>query len=123
MKTSIVETALLAYLIESYTSNFDDQGNALEGSEYIICTNVCKWLRTNYFPNAKIIGYWMEENPTALIGEAEGGHDFLLVDDQYIIDFWYIELYDESAPLFVDIKKDTDYVQKYYGQPRTWQHH
>jgi hypothetical protein len=82
---------------------------------YLVCTNVCHWLRENYFPEARIMGYFNDDNPTAIVGQSEGGHDFLILDDQ-IIDFWHKELYDEYFPLALPLAE----APNYYGDSSAW---
>lgn len=82
---------------------------------YLVCTNVCKWLRDNYFPEAEVMGYFHDDNPTAIIGRDEGGHDFIVVDN-HIIDFWHKELYDEYFPLALPLAD----AERYYGNSNNW---
>ena len=102
-------------LYDTFLNVYKADFNEETGSKYAICTNICKWLIDNHFPNAKIVGYYCDENPTAIVGEAEGGHDFLLIDDTYIIDFWYKTFYDQSTPAII---KASD--QTVYGDKSTW---
>lgn len=80
------------------------------------CTVIAKWLRNNYFPQGKIMGYDHDENPEATIGEQEGGHNFLMLPHGSIIDFWYKAMYDPEFPLLVTPDDHTEY----YGDPNQW---
>lgn len=80
------------------------------------CTHICAWLKIFYFKDAKILGYHFDDNPTAVVGEAEGGHDFLVVEGKYIIDFWYRYLCDPTFPLYIPIED----AHKYYGDNTKW---
>jgi hypothetical protein len=92
------------------------------GNPFTICTNGAKWLRDNYFPKAVVMGYWIENNPTAEIGQDIYGHDFLLIDNRYILDFWYFHVCGkENAPVFLDMEKDQELVKKYYGDHTKWE--
>jgi hypothetical protein len=92
------------------------------GNPFIICTNGARWLQENFFKDAKVVGYSIYDNPEALIGQENDGHDFLLIDNRYILDFWYKHIYGEKeAPVYLDILKDTDLVKKYYGNPDKWE--
>lgn len=90
--------------------------NSDEDGRFGICTNGCIWLKENYFPNAKIKGYFHEDNPTAKIGESEGGHDFLVVNDEFIVDLWYKAYYEENHPLYLPIAD----AHKFYGNINLW---
>ena len=90
------------------------------GNPFIVCTNVATWVKNNYFPTAKVVGYSIDNNPGA-IGEDEGGHDFVLFDDRYIIDFWDRIAGDANAPIFYDLETDQELVKKYLGDQSTWE--
>lgn len=91
------------------------------GNPFTICTNGARWLKAQYFPTAKVVGYSTDDNPTALIGQETFGHDFILVDDRYIIDFWYRHVWGQSeAPITLDLLTQQDEVKKYYGDPEKW---
>lgn len=85
-------------------------------SDEFWCTQVCQWLKKNHLPDAVIMGYNADDNPTAVVGEAEGGHDFLVVDNKWIVDFWYEANYDEKFPLLLPIER----AAEYYGDRSTW---
>ncbi len=99
-----------AYLI-AYEKDYTEE----HGSQLAICTSVCRWIIENWLPSGKVFGYYCDENPTAIVGEAEGGHDFVLVDDTYIIDFWYKHTYDPEFPAIVKVSDQT-----VYGDKSTW---
>lgn len=66
------------------------------------CTISAMWVKDKHFPDGVVTGYHHDNNPTAVIGEAEGGHDFLIVGD-YIIDFWYRYWYGDDKPVLVKL--------------------
>jgi|ERR1700761_2962631 len=102
--------------IQSIYRHFYVEQNGPEHLQFSICTNICRWLISNYFPEAVIMGYWHEDNPTAIIGEAEGGHDFIVIDN-CIIDFWQRLMCDTYFPLIIPMQE----AHKYYGNPANWQ--
>lgn len=87
-----------------------------DNMNFIVCTNICHWLKINYFPEAVIMGYFHDDNPSAKIGEVEGGHDFLIMEN-YIIDFWQRNIYDKFSPIVIPL----DRAAEYYGNPATWE--
>jgi len=91
------------------------------GHPFITCTNCARFIKEKFAPKGKIMGYFTEDNPTALIGQDAGGHDFLLTDDGYIIDMWpkHIEQM-KNIPVYVDTKERPDLVAKYYGDKTKW---
>lgn len=65
-----------------------------------------------------VYGYWAEDNPAAFLGSSEGGHDFLVVNDRWIIDFWAAAYYDEM-PIH-DLTKDHAEILRLYGSRDKW---
>jgi hypothetical protein len=65
------------------------------------------------------MGYYAEDNPTAALGRAEGGHDFLIVDDEWILDFWAAAYYGES-PIH-SLKTDAAEIARLYGDRSKWE--
>lgn len=98
----------------------EEENGEHSGHPFFICTNGAEWVRDNFFPEAVIMGYHHDNNPTAEIGEVEGGHDFLILDGRYIIDFWYRSTYENDSPILLDMEKDQSLVSRYYGDPATW---
>lgn len=98
------------------TDNDDQYGNP-----FTICTRGAIWLRDTFFPKAQIKGYFYDRNPTAEIGEWTLGHDFLIVDGRYIVDFWYRHVQGvRTAPIVLDMEKQKDLVKRYYGDDNRW---
>lgn len=97
-------------------ADVDDNGNP-----FTICTNGAAWLKDNFFPNSEIKGYEHDKNSTAEIGAWTLGHDFLIVDGKYLVDFWYRHVQGmENAPIILDLEKQKDLVKRYYGDITKW---
>lgn len=92
------------------------------GHPFVICFNIAKWLKKTLFPlTGKVMGFWSEQNPTSLIGKLCDGHDFLVVGNRYIVDFWYTHIeMEKGAPSIVDMETEPELVAKYYGDKKTW---
>lgn len=80
------------------------------------CSGYCKELQL-FFPKAKVFGYFSQGNPLAQIGVIEGGHDFLVLEDRWILDFWHRCYNDEDFPLVVAIEDHA----KWYGDINKWE--
>lgn len=93
------------------------------GHPFTICTTGARWLKKHFFPNAVVTGYSIDDNPTAKIGEDIYGHDFLIVDGKYLVDFWYrfVTRQERTAPIVLDLKKDKKLIEKYYGDSSKWE--
>jgi hypothetical protein len=70
-----------------------------------------------------LVGYRHDDNPTALLGEAEGGHDFLIVDGRYVVDLWGCD-YDGRVPdgvLDLQDPAEAALVARLYGDRECWE--
>lgn len=82
------------------------------------CTDTSVWLAERL--GGVVYGYAHVENPDAEIGSVEGGHDFVVVRDRWLVDWWaadtyqYRDLYDLSDPA------DLELVRELYGDPGRW---
>ena len=72
----------------------------------------------------EVWGYQHDQNPSALLGKWEFGHDFALVGGRYIIDWWATEYGSEVGghPGILDLAQPTDAARAraWYGDPACW---
>ena len=72
----------------------------------------------------EVWGYQHDENPTAVLGKWEFGHDFALVDGRYLIDWWATEYGSEvnDHPGVLDLANPTDARRAaiWYGERALW---
>jgi len=40
----------------------------------------------------EVRGYWHDDNPAASVGETEGGHDFAVTADRFLVEPWLLSL-------------------------------
>jgi len=80
------------------------------------CTNSAQELQA--ILGGKIYGYHHDDNPTAEVGEVEGGHDFLVVDG-WIVDWWLKEYWSKKG--IYHLRDDAAEVRKLYGDFKKWQ--
>lgn len=86
-------------------------------SDEFWCSEVCKWLKKNHLKDALMMGYYHDENPTAKVGESEGGHDFLILNGKYIVDFWYRRNYNYAFPLCLPLER----ASEFFGEKDKWE--
>jgi hypothetical protein len=68
-----------------------------------------------------IYGYFTTDNPTARLGQSEGGHDFLVLVDEdcrYILDIWGAAY--QGTPLVLDFRTDWRKISVLYGSRSKW---
>lgn len=81
-------------------------------------------LRREFGSRVKIYGFWAFENPEAsTLNEIRERHDFAVLDDRWLIDFWISRHYPEEGGALVDLQDaDTyDAARKVYGDPACWE--
>jgi hypothetical protein len=83
------------------------------------CTNTAVYLADKL--GGVVYGYAIEDNPEAEVGATEGGHDFAMIDDRWLVDFWAKDTY--QLPDLYDITKPSDkkLVRKRYGDVLKWE--
>lgn len=74
---------------------------------------------TQRVTGGRVMGYWHDQNPAATLGNAEGGHDFLIVDGTWLIDFWAAAYYGEMPIL--NLEKDEQEIARLYGDRDKWE--
>jgi hypothetical protein len=85
-----------------------------DGKPVGVCTNSALYLKT--ILGGLVVGYDHWANPTAEIGVAESGHDFLLMK-KFIVDMWAAKIY--GTPPVVR-RSRAKLVRKLYGDPAQW---
>jgi hypothetical protein len=69
----------------------------------------------------EVRGYYHADNPTALVGEVEGGHDFAITPDRLLVDPWLFHYYGESPVLDLSIPADQTEALARYGPEEKWE--
>ena len=74
----------------------------------------CARIITERF-GGEVRGYWHDDNPTARAGEVEGGHDFAITADRFLVDPWLFHYYGESPVLDLNIPAERAEALARYG--------
>jgi len=82
------------------------------------CTDTSVWLADRL--GGQVHGYQHKDNPTAVMGEAEGGHDFVVVADRWLVDWWAKDTYQMRDLYDMKNQGDMEEVLKLYGAPEKW---
>ena len=83
------------------------------------CT-ACARIITDRF-GGEVRGYYHAHNPTAVVGEVEGGHDFAVTADRFLVDPWLFHYYGESPVLDMSVSEDRTEALARYGPEENWQ--
>ncbi len=81
-------------------------------------------LRQEFGSRVKIYGFWCFENPLATtLNELRERHDFAVLDDRWIIDFWLARHYPEEYFGVVDLQDEQSCkgARALYGDPGCWE--
>lgn len=110
------ETTLGIHYSDGYAMLPDDFG------EMGHCTN-CAHFMAHLLGTGAVYGFAHDSNPVECPAiEAAGGHDYLLVNDRYIVDIW-ISLYTGyiDQPVFdLQDPEDAADIQHIYGPRSNW---
>ena len=68
-----------------------------------------------------MLGYYHAHNPNARVGESEGGHDFAITSDRFLVDPWLFHYYGASPVLDMDVPADQAEALARYGPEENWQ--
>lgn len=119
LKTKIEKTLSdLDHLVESTSYESDSDGWVCdEIGRLSTCTTTANWLADRL--GGEVVGYFSDDNPTAELGSIEGGHDFVLVDGRYIVDWWAKDIGYAKRRVY-DVSKDKGIISKLYGDPAAW---
>lgn len=82
------------------------------------CTDTSVWLADRL--DGVVYGYLHKENPDAELGRAEFGHDFVVVDDRWLVDWWAFDTYQKRDLYDLRDPQDATLVRKLYGPMERW---
>lgn len=86
------------------------------------CTQTAAYIAAQL--GGEVWGYEYADNPEALLGKWEFGHDFALIDGRFIVDWWATEYGSEPIdhPGVLDLTDATDGARAaaWYGRREQW---
>ncbi len=87
----------------------------------VICTHSAKLIANRF--NGKVMGFSCEDNPGTSLEEFGDGHDFAVIDDRYIADFWikYVEGISQKTVFDMNDSADANEIKKIYGDSKNWE--
>lgn len=70
-----------------------------------------------------VVGYYREDNPTAELSDAADGHDFALIGDRFVVDYWAACVVAAIDRPILDLDDPVDRLTalRLYGQPAAWE--
>jgi hypothetical protein len=83
------------------------------------CTGCARIIADRF--GGEVRGYYHAHNPTAGVGETEGGHDFAITSDRFLVDPWLFQYYGVSPVLDMDVAADRAEAFARYGPEENWQ--
>lgn len=83
------------------------------------CTGCARIIADRF--GGEVRGYYHAHNPTAGVGETEGGHDFAITSDRFLVDPWLFHYYGMSPVLDMDVEADQAEALARYGPEENWQ--
>lgn len=91
-----------------------------DGTQTGTCTRTAELIAAKF--GGRVMGYYHDDNPTAKLGEREGGHDFALIGDRWLVDWWAKNVSGEADQEVFDLTdpSDAQKVAALYGDPAQW---
>ncbi|EGR2217241.1 hypothetical protein NI385_27910 (plasmid) [Vibrio parahaemolyticus] len=88
------------------------------------CTNCALYVAEQYPGRSEVYGFYCEDNPECTHKEVTSafGHDFCVIDNRYIVDFW-VSLYtgsEQQSVFDLEDKNDHAKIKQIYGNPERW---
>lgn len=118
---AVIERFLEALRDEECYCEEEQEWQFRDGSACGICTSSAFQVAGRF--GGVVVGYHSTENPDALIGKPDyDGHDFALVNDRWIVDYWAWHVAGlVTMPIF-DLKdrSDHDAICRLYGDAGLW---
>lgn len=93
----------------------------LDGTAAALCTSSAIQVVRHFA--GRVVGYFSTDNPIAEIGLPDhDGHDFALIDDRWLVDYWAWHVEGLVATPIFDLSNiaDRTEVARLYGSPEQW---
>jgi hypothetical protein len=91
-----------------------------DGGSAVVCTDLATFIANQMPHRAEIYGYFADDNEGAETNEHADGHDFVLLDDRYIIDPWLSHVAGATPRTVFDLVEDAAEVRRWYGSRENW---
>lgn len=98
-----------------------DEGgvNLANGEPAFICYNSAEMVVERF--GGRVVGYYSDDNPSAVVGKDAGGHDFAIVFDEFIVDWWYQSFWGVHHDPVLHMARDAREVSRRYGDESKWE--
>lgn len=99
----------------------DEEWQFTDGSAAALCTSSALLVAKQF--GGVVLGYYSTDNTTATIGLPElEGHDFALIDNRWLIDYWAWHVTRTIASPSLDLTdpEELSIVQQLYGPENRW---
>jgi hypothetical protein len=114
-------TAFLRKLDTEATCNSSgDEWTFANGESVFQCTASARRVAEKF--DGRVVGFYSEDNPAAEIADGEDGHDFTIVADRFVVDYWaaYAAGVTERAIYDLSDAGDRATVLRLYGPKDAW---
>lgn len=105
------------------TAPEDSETTLANGSPWALCTSWARMVQDALPGRGRVHGFWIDDNPEATeLAKYCDGHDFAVVDGQFIVDGWARHVEGITNRVVLDMKdpKDRTIILGIYGNPSTW---
>jgi hypothetical protein len=106
---------------EQYDTN-EGHWTFRSGGSCCCCTDAAKKVANAF--GGRVVGYFATDNRPALVGGVHNaGHDFALIADRFIVDYWAFRVVRliTRPVLDLNIREDRNLARHLYGNEDTWE--
>lgn len=99
----------------------DGEWTFSNGDALFICTHGARRVAARF--DGRVVGFDSESNPSAAIAEDQDGHDFALVGERFVVDYWAARVAGLLDHGIFDLTNTEDRAEiaRLYGPAENWQ--
>lgn len=104
----------------------DDKGDFescfADGSPTFSCDSWAEQVKSALPANARVYGFWLEDNHVPALENCCDGHTFAVIDGRFIVDGWLknVEQLSPRAVFDLEDPADAEAIKHFYGNPENW---
>lgn len=106
---------------DTVQSSPDGECTFSDGEALFICTHSAR--RVAAYFGGRVVGFRTEANANAEIAWGNGGHDFAIVGDRFVVDYWAVRITGLHRRGVFDLNSADDRLEiaRLYGPAEDWQ--
>ncbi len=98
----------------------DGEWTFANGDAVFVCTHSARRVAAHF--NGRVVGFDFSANRRGVMGEDQDGHDFALLNEHLVVDYWAARIAGSVTLGVFDLNRpeDRETVERLYGSPENW---